>query len=119
MPSEYGIDPARMLNAIEQGRDTFEQKMAVRKAIEEANIPFTYVSANCFAGYFAANLSQMHTLVPPAHQVTVYGDGNVKGNPPNPSPYTDYSSYLNYCPLPHFFLITTIALHFAIIYFSK
>uniref|UniRef100_A0A0A0LE76 NmrA-like domain-containing protein n=1 Tax=Cucumis sativus TaxID=3659 RepID=A0A0A0LE76_CUCSA len=78
LPSEYGIDPARMLNAIEQGRDTFEQKMAVRKAIEEANIPFTYVSANCFAGYFAANLSQMHTLVPPAHQVTVYGDGNVK-----------------------------------------
>ncbi|KAA0068143.1 hypothetical protein IC582_008422 [Cucumis melo] len=78
LPSEYGIDPSRMGNAIEQGRDTFDQKMVIRKAIEEANIPFTYVSANCFAGYFAANLSQMETLVPPTHQVTVYGDGNVK-----------------------------------------
>ncbi|XP_022963989.1 isoflavone reductase homolog [Cucurbita moschata] len=78
LPSEYGIDPARMRDALEPGRETFDQKMIVRKAIEEANIPFTYVSANCFAGYFAGSLSQMHTLAPPTHQVTLYGDGNVK-----------------------------------------
>ncbi|XP_038887505.1 isoflavone reductase homolog [Benincasa hispida] len=78
VPSEYGIDPARMGNALEPGRETFDQKMVIRKAIEEANIPFTYISANCFAGYFAGNLSQMLTLVPPTHQVTLYGDGNVK-----------------------------------------
>ena len=71
-----------MKDALEPGRETFDQKMIVRKAIEEANIPFTYVSANCFAGYFAGSLSEMHTLVPPTHQVTLYGDGNVKGNPP-------------------------------------
>ncbi|KAJ0110852.1 hypothetical protein Patl1_03627 [Pistacia atlantica] len=51
LPSEFGMDPTRMGNAIEPGRVTFDEKMVVRKAIEEAKIPFTYVSANCFAGY--------------------------------------------------------------------
>ncbi|KAJ1431120.1 NmrA-like domain [Sesbania bispinosa] len=55
------------------------RKMTVRKAIEDANIPFTYISANCFAGYFAGNLSQMGTLFPPRDKVLLYGDGNVKG----------------------------------------
>ncbi|KAL9665983.1 hypothetical protein QQ045_000304 [Rhodiola kirilowii] len=53
--------------------------MMVRRAIEEAKIPFTYISANCFAGYFVGNLSQMGTLIPPkGSQVQLYGDGNVK-----------------------------------------
>ncbi|XP_028754663.1 isoflavone reductase homolog [Neltuma alba] len=78
LPSEFGMDPARMGNALEPGRVTFDEKMEVRKAIQEANIPFTYVSANCFAGYFAGNLSQMGTLLPPRDKVTLYGDGNVK-----------------------------------------
>lgn len=79
LPSEFGMDPARMGHALEPGRITFDEKMVVRKAIEEANIPHTYVSANCFAAYFAGNLSQMGTLFPPKHKVTVYGDGNAKG----------------------------------------
>lgn len=78
LPSEFGMDPALMGEAIEPGRVTFDEKMKVRKAIEEANIPYTYISANCFAGYFAGNLSQLGTLVPPKHQVSLYGDGNVK-----------------------------------------
>ncbi|XP_031267452.1 isoflavone reductase homolog [Pistacia vera] len=78
LPSEFGMDPARMGNAIEPGRVTFDEKMVVRKAIEEAKIPFTYVSANCFAGYFAGNLSQLGTLVPPKEKVLIYGDGNSK-----------------------------------------
>ncbi|KAH7510866.1 hypothetical protein FEM48_ZijujUnG0077800 [Ziziphus jujuba var. spinosa] len=45
LPSEFGTDPARMENALEPGRITFDDKMVVRKAIEEAQIPFTYVSA--------------------------------------------------------------------------
>ncbi|XLT75139.1 hypothetical protein S245_032102 [Arachis hypogaea] len=57
--SEFGLDPARMGEALETGRVTFEDKMVVRMAIEEANIPFTYTSANLFAGYFAGSLSQM------------------------------------------------------------
>ncbi|KAK9218379.1 hypothetical protein WN943_007016 [Citrus x changshan-huyou] len=78
LPSEFGIDPARMENALEPGRVTFDEKMVVRRAIQEAKIPFTYVSANCFAGYFAGNLSQMCTLLPPKEKVCIYGDGNVK-----------------------------------------
>ncbi|XP_044466933.1 isoflavone reductase homolog [Mangifera indica] len=78
LPSEFGMDPARMVNAMEPGRVTFDEKMVVRKAIEEAKIPFTYVSANCFAGYFAGNLSQLGTVVPPKGKVFIYGDGNSK-----------------------------------------
>ncbi|CAI0418786.1 unnamed protein product [Linum tenue] len=80
VPSEFGMDPARMGGALEPGNETFEQKMVVRKAIEDANIPHTYVSANCFAGYFVGNLSQLGTLTPPSRdqQVVIYGGGNVK-----------------------------------------
>lgn len=78
LPSEFGMDPARMGDALEPGKVTFDEKMVVRKAIEDANIPFTYVVANCFAGYFVGNLSQLERLTPPKQQVYVYGDGNVK-----------------------------------------
>lgn len=79
LPSEFGMNPAQMGHALEPGRETFDQKMVVRRAIEEANIPFTYVSANCFAGYFVGNLSQLKTLTPPTDKVHLYGDGNIKG----------------------------------------
>ncbi|KAF2308863.1 hypothetical protein GH714_022176 [Hevea brasiliensis] len=78
LPSEFGMDPSKMGHALEPGRESFDQKMVVRKAIEEANIPYTYVSANCFAGYFVGNLSQLGTLTPPTDTVYLYGDGNVK-----------------------------------------
>nr|WDD38967.1 isoflavone reductase-like protein PCBER [Fagopyrum tataricum] len=78
LPSEFGMDPARMEDALEPGKVTFDEKMEVRRAIEAANIPFTYVSANCFAGYFVPNLSQLGTILPPKKDVLLYGDGNVK-----------------------------------------
>ncbi|KAM3734269.1 hypothetical protein ACB098_10G002700 [Castanea mollissima] len=78
IPSEFGTDPSRMGHALEPGRVTFDDKMVVRRAIEDAKIPFTYVTANCFASYFAANLSQMETFLPPKEKVTIHGDGNVK-----------------------------------------
>ncbi|KAI3833076.1 hypothetical protein MKX03_021354 [Papaver bracteatum] len=79
LPSEFGMDPAQMGHALEPGRVTFDEKMTVRNAIHEAGIPFTYVSANCFGGYFVGNLSQMGSLTPPMdHKVCLYGDGNVK-----------------------------------------
>ncbi|KAK9267051.1 hypothetical protein L1049_003599 [Liquidambar formosana] len=78
LPSEFGMDPARMDHALEPGKVTFDEKMTVRKAIEDAKIPFTYVSANCFAGYFVGNLSQLGSLTSPMEKVNLYGDGNVK-----------------------------------------
>ncbi|KAJ1265186.1 hypothetical protein BS78_08G060200 [Paspalum vaginatum] len=78
IPSEFGMDPSRMGHALEPGRVTFMDKMELRRAIEEANIPHTYISANCFSAYFCPNLCQMRTLLPPKEKVQVYGDGNVK-----------------------------------------
>uniref|UniRef100_A0A0E0RFN7 NmrA-like domain-containing protein n=1 Tax=Oryza rufipogon TaxID=4529 RepID=A0A0E0RFN7_ORYRU len=78
LPSEFGADPARLGDALEPGRVTFDEKMAIRRAIEEANIPHTYVSSNCFAAYFCPNLCQLKSLLPPKERVDVYGNGNVK-----------------------------------------
>ncbi|MBA0854357.1 hypothetical protein Goshw_029423 [Gossypium schwendimanii] len=78
LPSEFGTDPARMENAMEPGRVTFDDKMVVRRAIEEAGIPFTYISANCFAGYFLGGLCQPGFILPSREQVRLLGDGNQK-----------------------------------------
>ncbi|XVE65381.1 hypothetical protein DITRI_Ditri07aG0176100 [Diplodiscus trichospermus] len=78
LPSEFGTDPSRMGNSLEPGRVSFDEKMVVRKAIEDANIPFTYVAGSCFAGYFVGNLCQLGRLTPPKSQVHLYGNGNVK-----------------------------------------
>ncbi|KAG5610584.1 hypothetical protein H5410_021865 [Solanum commersonii] len=77
-PFEFGTDPARMENAMEPGRVTFDDKMVVRKAIEEAGIPFTYVSANCFVGYFLGGLCQIGHILPSTDFVVLLGDGNQK-----------------------------------------
>ncbi|XP_015963116.1 bifunctional pinoresinol-lariciresinol reductase-like isoform X1 [Arachis duranensis] len=79
LPSEFGTDPARMKHALEPGRATYDDKMVVRKAIEEANIPYTYISANGFAGYFLGGLCQFAQITPYVDSVVLYGDGNVKG----------------------------------------
>ncbi|XP_057448730.1 bifunctional pinoresinol-lariciresinol reductase 2-like [Lotus japonicus] len=78
LPSEFGTDPARMEHALEPGRVTFDDKMVVRKAIQEANIPFTYISANCFAGYFLGGLCQPGSIIPSKESVVLFGDGNIK-----------------------------------------
>ncbi|PKA60804.1 Isoflavone reductase like [Apostasia shenzhenica] len=78
LPSEFGMDPARMGHAMAPGRVTFDDKMTVRKAIEESGIPFTYVSANCFMGYFVGGLCQLGKIIPSTDSVCLLGDGNVK-----------------------------------------
>ncbi|KAI7733030.1 hypothetical protein M8C21_029823, partial [Ambrosia artemisiifolia] len=76
LPSEFGMDPSRMGHSIEYGKETFEDKMVIRKAIEDAKIPYTYISANCLAGYLVDNLSQPGSLVPPRGRVSIFGNGN-------------------------------------------
>ncbi|KAF5182593.1 Isoflavone reductase-like protein [Thalictrum thalictroides] len=58
------MDPSRIVHALEPGSDTFDKKMVVRKAIEDARFPFTCVSANCFGVFFICNLSQMGPFIP-------------------------------------------------------
>ncbi|GKB18920.1 isoflavone reductase [Tanacetum coccineum] len=78
LPSEFGLDPSRTESDVEYGKETFEDKMVIRKAIEDAKIPYTYISANCLGGYFVGNLSQLGSLIPPKDRVSIYGDGNCK-----------------------------------------
>nr|AZL88517.1 pinoresinol-lariciresinol reductase 2.2 [Taiwania cryptomerioides] len=80
LPSEFGMDPDLMGHALQPGNITFIDKRKVRRAIEEASIPHTYVSSNMFAGYFAGSLAQHNgCMMPPRDKVLIYGDGNVKG----------------------------------------
>ncbi|CAA2966366.1 bifunctional pinoresinol-lariciresinol reductase [Olea europaea subsp. europaea] len=79
IPSEFGMDAEKMKNAMEPGKVTFDDKMVVRKAIEEAGIPFTYVSANCIAAYWLGGLCQFGKILPPRDHVIIHGDGNLKG----------------------------------------
>ncbi|XP_058103921.1 isoflavone reductase homolog [Magnolia sinica] len=78
LPSEFGTDPAQMAHAMEPGRVSFDEKMVVRKAIQDAGIPFTYISANCFAGYFVGSLCQFGRITPSRESVLLLGDGNIK-----------------------------------------
>ncbi|XP_071693140.1 isoflavone reductase homolog [Rutidosis leptorrhynchoides] len=78
LPSEFGMDYSRLEHVLEYGKETFIDKMVIRKAIEDAKIPYTYISSNCVAAYFAGNLSQLGTLMPPKDRVKIYGDGNRK-----------------------------------------
>lgn len=78
LPSEFGMDVDRMEHAIPPGDAIFAEKRRVRRAVEAAGIPHTYVSANCFAGKFLAGLAQLGTFVPPTDRVDIYGSGDKK-----------------------------------------
>lgn len=57
----------------------FATKAKIRRAIEAEGIPYTYVSSNCFAGYFLPSLGQPGLTTPPRDKIVISGDGNVKG----------------------------------------
>ncbi|MBA0705898.1 hypothetical protein Golax_018049 [Gossypium laxum] len=76
-PSEFGIDVDKN-NAVEPAKSTFAIKAQIRRAVEAEGIPYTYVPANCFAGYFLPTLSQPGATSPPRDKVVILGDGNPK-----------------------------------------
>nr|XP_029117351.1 bifunctional pinoresinol-lariciresinol reductase 1-like [Elaeis guineensis] len=78
LPSEFGMDVDRMEHAISPGDRTFVEKRVIRRAIEKANIPHTYVSANCFASIFLAGLAQLATYMPKRERVNIHGHGDKK-----------------------------------------
>ncbi|EFJ35680.1 hypothetical protein SELMODRAFT_438560 [Selaginella moellendorffii] len=78
LPSEFGMDPDRMHHALKPGNHVFESKREVRRAVEAAGIPHTFVSANCFAGYFLSSLAQFAQFMPPKEKAFIYGDGTAK-----------------------------------------
>lgn len=78
-PSEFGNDVDRV-HAVEPAKSAFAVKAQIRRAVEAHGIPHTYVSSNCFAGYFLPTLVQPGVTAPPRDKVTILGDGNPKGN---------------------------------------
>lgn len=66
-------------HAVEPAKSAFATKAQIRRAIEAENIPHTYVSSNCFAGYFLPTLAQPGVTAPPRDKVVILGDGNAKG----------------------------------------
>ena len=77
MPSEFGNDVDNV-HAVEPAKSVFQLKVKVRRAIEAEGIPYTYVSSNCFAGYFLKGLAQAGLTTPPRDKVVILGDGNAK-----------------------------------------
>lgn len=69
----------RSQNVVEPVKSVYADKIKIRRAIEAEGIPYTYVSCNCFAGYFLPTLAQNGATAPPREKVTIFGDGNARG----------------------------------------
>lgn len=77
LPSEFGVDVDRV-QALACVQQMFKKKAQVRRAIEEAGIPYTYICSFCFADYFVRNLAQPGRLTaPPTDKVIIHGNGNI------------------------------------------
>ncbi|KAG7563745.1 NmrA-like domain [Arabidopsis suecica] len=82
LPSEFGNDVDRTV-AIEPATATlsnYNRKAQIRRAIEAAKIPYTYVVTGCFASFFVPCLGQCHLRLrsPPRDKVSIYDSGNGK-----------------------------------------
>ncbi|KAJ7945161.1 putative Isoflavone reductase [Quillaja saponaria] len=74
IPSEFGteIDSTKGLPPFDA---LLERKRKIRRATEDAGIPFTFVAANSFAAYFVDYLIRPHEK---RQEVVVYGSGEAK-----------------------------------------
>ncbi|KAH9295439.1 hypothetical protein KI387_039027, partial [Taxus chinensis] len=77
LPSEFGHDIDRA-NPVEPGLSFYKEKRNVRRAIESANIPYTYICCNSIAGWPYFYHTHPSELPPPQDQFEIYGDGNIK-----------------------------------------
>ncbi|KAK2656449.1 hypothetical protein Ddye_009501 [Dipteronia dyeriana] len=74
VPSEFGNEADRV-RALPPFEDVLEKKRKIRRAIEAAGLPYTYVSANSLASYFIDYF--LHPKQP-SDDVFVYGTGQAK-----------------------------------------
>ncbi|XP_021812118.1 isoeugenol synthase 1-like [Prunus avium] len=75
IPSEFGNEVDR-ISGLPPFEAILDNKRKIRRAIEAAGIPYTFVSANSFGAYFVDYL--LHPREKTNHQVTVYGTGEAK-----------------------------------------
>nr|GEX96754.1 isoflavone reductase-like protein [Tanacetum cinerariifolium] len=77
LPSEFGTDIDHV-NAIEPAKSMYKGKIAIRRAVEAAKIPHTFVACNGFAGYFLPTVCQLNIDTAPREKINIYGDGTLK-----------------------------------------
>lgn len=77
LPSEFGHDIDKA-EPVEPGLTFYNEKRKIRRAVEAANIPFTYICCNSIAGWPYFYHTHPSELPPPTEQFEIYGDGNVK-----------------------------------------
>ncbi|GLJ56280.1 hypothetical protein SUGI_1214690 [Cryptomeria japonica] len=77
LPSEFGHDIDRD-NPVEPGLSFYKEKRLIRRAVEAANIPYTYICCNSIAGWPYFYHTHPSELPPPQDQFEIYGDGNIK-----------------------------------------
>ncbi|GLJ35046.1 hypothetical protein SUGI_0705340 [Cryptomeria japonica] len=71
LPSEFGCDVGRV-KGLPPFQRVCDDKKTIRKAIEEAGIPHSFVSANCFGAYFVDYLLQPRRK-PHLEEAVIYG----------------------------------------------
>jgi uncharacterized protein YbjT (DUF2867 family) len=84
LPSEFGSDverPKEYASAVLE--PVFAPKRAIRKAVIESGIPYTFVCNSAFSEFLIAPLAQLDILLsgdlkPPRQNVTIFGSGEGK-----------------------------------------
>ncbi|KAF0898931.1 hypothetical protein E2562_012636 [Oryza meyeriana var. granulata] len=77
VPSEFGLDSGRS-GAVEPVRSIYDSKVGIRRAVEAAGIPHTYVACNYFAGFVLPSIGQFLPMAAPVDSVVILGDGHTK-----------------------------------------
>ncbi|KAL2520145.1 Isoflavone reductase-like protein P3 [Forsythia ovata] len=74
LPSYFGCEEDK-ISVLPPFQAFLDKKKKIRRAIEAANIPYTFVSANCFGAYFINYLLRPYEQ---REEITVYGSGQTK-----------------------------------------
>ena len=78
LPSEFGLDADRS-EAVEPTRSMITvTKAAIRRAVEAAGVPYTYVLAGYFFCYGLPGVGQVLARAPPVDKAVVLGDGDAR-----------------------------------------
>ncbi|KAI3767994.1 hypothetical protein L2E82_18424 [Cichorium intybus] len=77
IPSDFTTDVDHV-NAVEPAKSAFKEKANIRRAVEAARIPHTFVACNGFADFFLPTICQMDTDTAPREKITIFGDGTPK-----------------------------------------
>lgn len=75
LPSDFGVEEDKV-HPLPPFQAFLDRKIKIRREIEAARIPYTFVSANCFGAYFVNFLLRPHEK---NKDIAVYGNGETKG----------------------------------------